>query len=127
MGIGDWWKRLWGGGSPQSEAIADEGPVMDPDASAVEVSPQVLSPTLTAREFLHALGTRDGVLQVRTFVTVGIKARGAREISMTLPRTWSSGTVQLALNLLRLLDDYAAQGRAGWRRGFPQCTWAMCA
>ncbi len=84
---------------------------MQPDASAVEMPSTVLSPTLTAREFHHALGTRDGVLQVRTFVTVGLKARGAREISVTLPRSWSAGTVQLALNLLRLLDDYAAQGR----------------
>ncbi len=110
MGIGDWWKRLWGGDAPKTEAIADEGPVMEPGASAVEMPSTVLSPTLTAREFHHALGTRDGVLQVRTFVTVGIKARGAREISMTLPRSWSAGTVQLALNILRQLDDLAAQG-----------------
>ena len=91
---------------------------MEPGASAVEMPSTALSPTLTAREFLHAHSTREGVLQVRTFVSVGLKARGAREISITLPRSWPAGTTYLALDLLKLLDGYAAEGRpavlGGW-------------
>src|SRR5436309_3677649 len=106
----EWWKNLWSGpGAPSAEAprIRQE-PRAHHAEKATKLRAVELSAGLYAHEYAHAIDTRDGLRRMRTFVTEGLAALGAQEVSATVPVDWGDDPVRAVLELFRQLERLAA-------------------
>lgn len=115
MGIGDWWRGLWAkpGGTPTPTAPED-----DPSAPAVRVDSFALAPQLRVHMFRHAICSPGGVVPLRTFLSEGLSGWGASEVSVTQPAGWGDAAMGSALNLLKDLAVFAADGRPAVLGGY---------
>lgn len=112
MGLADWWKNLWSKpvGSPSEAPRPVDDPGLDPDAEATKLGTTELSANLRVHEYAHAVESRQGRLRVRTFVTEGLGAMRAQEVSATLPFEWGDAAVRAVMTLFQHLERFAAEG-----------------
>ena len=92
--------------------------IVDPDASARRVATRKGAGGLLIHEYRHALRAAGGPLAVRTFLTEGLEALGAREVRATVPVAWDEAASSVAPQMLASLQPLAAGGRpallGGW-------------
>lgn len=112
MGIREWWRRRRGAagadrggddGIPASAIAAER----QPTASWVGTSPGG-SDQYEIHEYRHTFDTKRGPLEVRTFTTAGLEARGAAEVRISVPADWAADAVDGARLLLLTQEHFVA-------------------
>jgi len=140
MGFASWWNKLRGGGAiqtsdgagivdgdepdgdelepePSGPGLADGSMSLDPEEPARRVATRKVG-GLRIHEYRHALRAAGGSRAVRTFLTEGLAAHGAREVRATVPADWNEAASSVAPQVLASLQTLAADGRpavlGGW-------------